>query len=133
MRTLALVLLVGLIGLAGGFYAGSEAGQRARVAGAQAALRRATEAITVGRSDEALQFAFAALDRDPELYGAYEVAGDAVAMPRHDELARHFYRAALGGVDKGGKAESADFTAASPPAVVRARLQAKLAALSAVP
>ena len=64
---------------------------------------------------------------------AFAVTGIADGRRGVRELARHFYRAALGGVDKGGKAESADFTAASPPAVVRARLQAKLAALSAVP
>jgi len=65
MRTLAMVLLVGLICLSGGYYAGSEVCQRARVSSAPAALRRATEAMAVGRQDEALQFAFAALDRDP--------------------------------------------------------------------
>ena len=54
MRTLALVLLVGLLCLAGGFFAGSEACQRARTAGAQAALHRASEALAVGRQDEAL-------------------------------------------------------------------------------
>ena len=117
MRTLALVLLVGLICLAGGFYAGSEACQRARIAGAQTALHRASEALTVGRHDEALQYAFAALDRDPALYAAYEVAGDAVATEQHNGLARHFYRAALNGVGQDG----------------RARIQAKLAALSTDP
>ena len=117
MRTLALVSLVGLIGLAAGYYAGSEACQRARVAGAQAALHRASEALTVGRHDEALEYAFAALDRDPELYAAYEVAGDAVATQQHSVLARHFYRAALAGIGQDG----------------RARIQAKIAALSADP
>jgi Tfp pilus assembly protein PilF len=117
MRTLALVLLVGLLCLAGGFLAGSEACQSARTAGAQAALRRASEALTVGRRDEALQYSFAALDRDPDLYAAYEVAGDAVATQHHDELARRFYRAALAGIGQDA----------------RARIEAKLAALSADP
>jgi hypothetical protein len=117
MRTLALVLLVGLLCLAVGFYAGSESCERARLAGARAALQRAGEALTVDRHDEALQYAFAALDRNPELYAAYEVAGDAVATPQSNELARHFYRAALGGIGQAG----------------RARVQAKLAALSADP
>jgi len=117
MRTLALVLLVGVICLAGGFYAGAAACERARMAAAQAALHRASEALTVGRHDEALEYAFAALDRDPELYAAYEVAGDAVASGKHNGLARHFYRAALGRTDRDG----------------RARIQAKLAALSADP
>ncbi len=117
MRTLALVLLGSLICLVGGFYAGSAASQRARVASAQAALRRATEAMTVARRDEALQYAFAALDRDPELYAAYEVAGDAVATQQPNELPRHFYRAALSGLGK----------------VNRARIQAKIAALSRDP
>lgn len=117
MRTLALVVLVGVIALAGGFYTGFEACQRVRLAGAQAALHRASEALTVGRRDEALQYAFAAVDRDPQLYAAWEVAGDAVATGQHNELARHFYRAALAGVGPGG----------------RARIQAKLAALSADP
>jgi len=117
MRGLALVLLVGFICLAGGFYAGSEACQRARTASAQAALHRAREAMTVGRRDEALEYAFAALDRDPDLSVGYEVAGDAVATQQHNELARHFYRAALGGSGQSG----------------RARVQAKLAALSADP
>jgi Tfp pilus assembly protein PilF len=118
MRTLALVLLVGVVCLAGGFYAGSAASQRARAASAQTALRRATEAVTVGRRDEALEYAFAAVDRDPELYVAYEVAGDAVATQRRDELARHFYRAALGGTGSGA---------------ARARIEAKLAALGTDP
>jgi Tfp pilus assembly protein PilF len=117
MRTLALMLLVGLLCLAGGFFAGSEACQRARTAGAQAALQRAREALTVGRQDEALQYSLAALDRDPDLYAAYEVAGDAVATSHHNELARHFYRATLAGIAPEG----------------RARVQAKLAALSADP
>jgi Tfp pilus assembly protein PilF len=117
MRTLAVVLLVALICLAGGFYAGSEACHRGWTEGAQAALHRASEAQTVGRADEALQYAFVALDRDPELYAAYEVAGDAVAAGQHNGLARHFYRAALNTTD--------------PEA--RARAQAKLAALSTGP
>jgi len=117
MRTLALVLLVGLLCLAGGFFAGSQACQRARTAGAQAALHRASEALTVERRDEALEYAFAALDRDPNLWPAYEVAGDAVATQHHNELAGHFYRAALIGLGPDG----------------RARVQAKLAALSADP
>jgi Tfp pilus assembly protein PilF len=117
MRTLALVLLVGLVCLAGGFYAGSEACQRTRTSSAVGALQRASEAMTVGRHDEALQYAFAALDRDPELYAAYEVAGDAVVTREHNELARHFYRAALTGIGQAG----------------RARIQAKLAALRADP
>jgi Tfp pilus assembly protein PilF len=117
MRTLALVLLVGLLCLAGGYFAGSEACQRARTAGAQAALHRASEAVRVGRQDEALQYSFAALDRDPDLWAAYEVAGDAVATQHHNALARHFYRAALIGIGPDG----------------RARVQAKLAALSADP
>jgi Tfp pilus assembly protein PilF len=117
MRTLALVLLVGLLCLAGGFFAGSEACQRARTAGAQAALHRASEALTVGRRDEALEYAFAALDRDPNLWPAYEVAGDAVVTQQNNELARHFYRAALIGIGPDG----------------HARVQAKLAALSADP
>jgi len=124
MRALALVLLVGLICLAGGFYAGSAASSMRRTASAQAALRRATEAMTVGRRDEALQYAFAAVDREPELYAAYEVAGDAVATQHHDELPRHFYRAALAGIGKAADPSSA---------AQRARIQAKLAALGTDP
>lgn len=117
MRRLALVLLVGFVCLAGGFYAGHEACQRGRTASAQAALQRASEALTVDRRDEALQYAFAALDRNPDLYAAYEVAGDAVATQQHQELARHFYGAALLGIGQDG----------------RARVQTKLAALRADP
>jgi len=68
MRRLALVLLVGFICLAAGFYAGSAMCQRGRTASGQAALQRASEALTVGRRDEALEYAFAALDRNPDLY-----------------------------------------------------------------
>jgi hypothetical protein len=114
MRTLATVLLVGIICLTGGYYAGSEVCQRARVSGAPAALRRASEALSVGRQDEALEFAFAALDRDPGLYAAYELAGDAVATQQRNALPRHFYRAALAGAGN---------------AVQRARIQEKIAAL----
>ena len=114
MRTLAMVLLVGLICLTGGYYAGSEVCQRARVSSAPAALRRATEAMTVGRQEEALEFAFAALDRDPGLYAAYELAGDVVATQQHNALPRHFYRAALAGAGS---------------ATQRARIQEKIAAL----
>lgn len=113
MRVLAVVLPVGIVCLAGGFYAGSAAADRTRLAGARPALQRAREAIAVGRRDETLEYAFAALDRDPELYPAYEVAGDAVSAGRRSELARHFYRAALGHTDESG----------------RARIQAKIAAL----
>ena len=113
MRTLVLVLLVGLICLTGGYYAGSEVCQRARMGSAPAALRRATEAMTVGRQDEALQLALAALDRDPGLYAAYELAGDAIARQQHNALPRHFYRAALAGAG----------------AVQRARIQEKITAL----
>jgi len=132
MRTLAVVLLVGLLCLAGGFYAGSAASQRARAASAPAALRRATEAMAVGRHDEALEYAFASLDRDPELYAAYEVAGDAVVTQQHNELPRHFYRAALGGIGKGAAAVPGAAPDSSADAG-RARLQAKLAALSPDP
>jgi hypothetical protein len=111
------VLLVAVICLAGGFYAGSEACHRGWTAGGQTALHRAREAQTVGRADEALQYAFAALDRDPDLYAAYEVAGDAVAAGQRNGLARHFYRAALNATDPEG----------------RARVQAKLAALGTDP
>jgi Tfp pilus assembly protein PilF len=76
-------------------------------------MRTLARSIVRGRHDEALQFAFAALDRDPDLYGAYEVAGDAVAIEPHNGLARHFYRAALNGIGQEG----------------RARILAKLAAL----
>ena len=114
MRTLTLVLLAGVIGLAGGFYAGSAAIHRAQMAGAQAALHRASAALAVARHDEALEYAFAALDRNPELYDAWEVAGDAVATGQQSELARHFYRAALAGIGPSG----------------RPRIRAKLAALS---
>jgi Tfp pilus assembly protein PilF len=131
MRTLAL-MLIGLICLAGGFYAGSAACQRARVAGGHVALRRASEALSVGRPDEALQYAFAAVDRDPELYGAYEVAGDAITMQQHNELPRHFYRAALGGLGK-GRAAVAGAATQSSVAIERARIQAKIAALSSDP
>lgn len=113
MRALAVVLPVGILCVASGFYAGSAACQRSGRAGAHVALERATEAIKVGRQDEALQFAFAALDRDPKLYTAFELAGDAVAAQRRNELPRHFYRAAL--------------AVASPEE--RARIQAKIAAL----
>lgn len=114
MRALAVVLPVGVVCLAGGFFLGSVAADRAHLAGARPALQRAQEAISVGRRDEALEYAFAALDRNPELYPAYEVAGDAVSAGRRSELARHFYRAALGPADESG----------------RARIQAKIAALT---
>jgi len=117
MRTLALLLLASVICLASGFYAGSAACRRAATASAPAALRRATAAMAVGRRDEALQYAFAAIDRDPKLPGAYEVAGDVVGAGKPAELARHFYRAAL---------------AARAPGA-EARLRAKLAALGNEP
>jgi Tfp pilus assembly protein PilF len=113
MRTLAVVLAVGVICLISGVYVGSAACHSARVAGAHAALERATPAMTAGRRDEALEFALAALDRDPKLYAAYELAGDAVGAQQRNELPRHFYRAALGGA---GPRE-------------RARIEAKIAAL----
>jgi hypothetical protein len=75
--------------------------------------------MKVGRQDETLQFAFAALDRDPTLYAAYELAGDAIATQQRHELSRHFYRAALGAARPGAR-----------PAE-RARIQAKIAALGA--
>jgi Tfp pilus assembly protein PilF len=128
MRTLALLLLVGLVCLAGGFYAGSAACQRAHIASGVAALQRASEAMAVGRQDEALENAFAALDRNPDLYGAYELAGDAVAARHRSGLARHYYRAALGGLDKGGRS-----TAGSDFAGERARIQSKVTALSSEP
>lgn len=132
MRTLALVLLVGLLCLAGGFYAGSALSESGRAASAQTALRRATEAMTVGRRDEALQYAFAAVDRDPELYAAYEVAGDAVATQQHNELPRHFYRAALLGIGKGA-ASVPGAPQVSSAAAQRSRIEAKLTALGTAP
>jgi hypothetical protein len=126
MRTLALVLPVALICLAGGYYAGSATCERARAASAQQALRRATEAVAVGRLDEALQYAFAALDRDPELYAAYELAGDALATQQQDNLRRHFYLAALSGIGTGRTAHAAEESSSLPQ---RARLEAKIAAL----
>ena len=73
--------------------------------------------LSAPRVSNESEFAFAALDRNPDLYAAYEVAGDAVATQRRNELARHFYRAALSGIGQDG----------------RARIQAKLAALSSDP
>jgi len=130
MRTLAPLLLVGLICLAGGFYAGRAAGSRAHTASAEAAVQRASEALTVGRGDEALQYAFAALDRDPELFAAYELAGDAISSQRPQTLAGHYYRAALGGV---GKGRGATAGGAKELAAQRARIQAKIAALNLDP
>jgi hypothetical protein len=128
MRTLAVALLVGVICIAGGFYAGSAACQRARVASAQAALRRATEAMSVGRQDETLEYAFAALDRDPDLYAAYELAGDALETQERARLSRHYYLAALGGIGKGTRALP-DGNPQSQVARQRTRIQAKIAAL----
>jgi Tfp pilus assembly protein PilF len=128
MRTIAVVLLVGVICLAGGFFAGSATWHGSHVASAQAALRRASEAMTVGRRDEVLEYAFAAVDRDPELYAAYELAGDAVATQRHNELATHFYRAALAGVGNGGVAAPGTGDPGTE-AMQRARIRAKIAAL----
>ena len=128
MRTIAAVLLVSVICLAGGFFAGSAACHRSRVASAQAALRRASEAMTAGRRDEVLEYAFAAVDRDPRLYAAYELAADAVVTQRHNELATHFYRAALAGVGAG----SAEAPGAGDPGTVtmqRTRIRTKIAAL----
>ena len=128
MRTIAVVLLVGVICLAGGFFAGSATCHRSHVASAQAALRRASEAMSVGRRDEAVEYAFAAVDRDPQLYAAYELAGDAVATQRHNELATHFYRAALAGVGE-GRVEAPGAGEPGTAAVQRARIRAKIAAL----
>jgi len=128
MRTIAVVLLVSVICLAGGFFAGSAACHRARIASGQAALRRASEAMTAGRRDEAVEYAFAAVDRDPQLYAAYELAGDAVATQRHNELATHFYRAALAGVGQG----SVEAPGAGEPGTVaeqQARIRATIAAI----
>jgi Tfp pilus assembly protein PilF len=132
MRRLALVLLVGVICVAAGFYAGSAACERSRASSAAAALRRANEAMTVGRRDEALEYAFAAVDRDPELTAAYEVAGDAVAQQRRNELAGHFYRAALGGLGKPG-ATASNASTTSRLELERARIQAKIDALGSAP
>jgi hypothetical protein len=129
MRTFAPLLLVGFICVAGGFYAGWAAGSRAHGASAAAALQRASEALTVGRGDETLEYAFAALDRDPELFSAYELAGDAIATQRPQILARHYYHAALGGVGKGRGAAAG----AQELAERRARIQAKIAALNLDP
>jgi Tfp pilus assembly protein PilF len=120
-------LLVAFVCLAGGFYAGSAACRRAHAASAEAALQRASEALTVGRRDEALQYAFAALDRDPELFAAYELAGDAIATQQPQGLAGHYYRAALWGVGKGRGAVPGT---AQEFAAQRARIQAKIAALN---
>jgi len=129
MRTLAPLLLVGFICLAGGFYAGWAAGSRAHIASAEAALQRASEALTVGRGDEALQYAFAALDRDPELSSAYELAGDAIAAQPPQTLAGHYYRAVLAV----GKGKGATAAGAKELAAQRARIQAKIAALNLDP
>jgi Tfp pilus assembly protein PilF len=130
MRRLAPLLLVGFICLAGGFYAGWAACSRAHSTSAGAALQRASEALTVGRVDEALEYAFAALDRDPEQFSAYELAGDAITAQPPRTLAGHYYRAALGGV---GKGRGATAGGAKELAAQRARIQAKIAALNLDP
>jgi hypothetical protein len=57
-----------------------------------------------------------------------DVAGDAVAARQRNELARHYYHAALGGVGKGGRpAPGRD------PGGERARIRSKIAALSRHP
>ena len=130
MRTLAPPLLLGFICLTGGFYAGWAADSRAHTASAEAVLQRAGEALTVGRGDEVLEYAFAALDRDPELFSAYELAGDAITAGNPQTLAGHYYRAALGGV---GKGRGATAGGAKELAAQRARIQAKIAALNLDP
>jgi hypothetical protein len=130
MRTLAPLLLVGFICLAGGFYAGWAAASGAHTASAEAALQRAREAQTVGRGDEALEYAFAALDRDPELFSAYELAGDAIATQQPQALAGHYYHAALAGV---GKGRGTTAGGAKELAAQRARIQAKIASLNLDP
>jgi hypothetical protein len=130
MRTVILLVLVGVICLVGGFYAGSAATERARLAGAEAALLSANRALTADRPDQALQCAFAAIDRNPDLYSAYEVAGDAIAKQHDGALSRNFYNAALKELVKNHRSPVAGSLSEPQVATERSRIEGKLKALA---
>jgi hypothetical protein len=129
MRTFVLPFIVGIACLAGGFYIGSATAEKARMEGANAALLSANQAMREARPDRAVQYAFAALDRNPDLYSAYELAGDAVAKHHDSELPRRFYTAALDELEKNRRSPVAGALSESQVAVEKSRIEDKLKAL----
>jgi tetratricopeptide (TPR) repeat protein len=95
MRNAWMLILVGLvIGTIGGTFIGTTLAERANVAAGEAALLRADNALRAGKYEDALQFAYAAIDRNPMLYSAFELAGDAIAkQSRTDSIVQHYRRA----------------------------------------
>lgn len=130
MRTITLLILVGVICSVGGFYAGSAATERARASGAEAALLSADRALTANRPDQALQYAFAAIDRNPALYSAYELAADAIAKQHDGDLPRHFYNAALEELVKNRRSPVAGQLSEPQMVTERSRIEGKLKALA---
>jgi hypothetical protein len=130
VRRFGLVAITGLIGVALGLSLGLFVTQKSRLSGAQAALVRASEAISVGRNDEALEYALAAIDRNPDLYPAYELAGDAIAEQQNSVVRKHLYRAALAELARTRRSPVAGALTEAQVATERARLQGKLDALS---
>ena len=129
MRTFGLVSITALIGVAFGLSVGLVITQKTRLSGAESALLRASEALTVGRNDEALEYALAAIDRNPDLYPAYELAGDAIAEQQNSGVQKHLYRAALAELGRTRRSPLTGALTEAQVATERSRIQGKLDAL----
>ncbi|MBS0380785.1 MAG: hypothetical protein JSS29_20080 [Proteobacteria bacterium] len=126
MRSLVLLVVVGIVCLGGGFWIGSATAENAQLKGANAALLEAGRAMTAAHPEKAVQYAFAALDRDPRLYSAYEIVGDAITTEGAKDLQKRFYGEALDQLQNNKQSPVAGVLSDSQLSVERSRIEGKL-------
>ncbi len=129
------VLLGVVVGLLAGMVAGGFGGlglaERERAESADAALLAAHQAFQAGSYDKAIELAFAATDRRPGFYSAYEVVADSYAKGNEVARARVFYQRSLEALEAKDGGSSSAATTRTPEQVEfeKKRIAGKLKAL----
>jgi hypothetical protein len=122
-----------LLALTVGLVAGGSAGvifaeHQQRGQGADAALLQADQSFRNHKPAEALQLAFAAIDRRPDFPAAYELSGDILANAKSHDLAESFYQQSLAELKSANPGTGSAVTAKTPQQIQfeRERMAAKL-------
>jgi tetratricopeptide (TPR) repeat protein len=131
-RKVLLGVVVGLLaGVVAGGFGGLALAERERAESADAALLAAHQAFQAGSYDKAIELAFAATDRRPGFYSAYEIVADSYAKGNDGARARAFYQRSLEALGANGGGSGSAATAKTPEQVEfeKKRIASKLKAL----